>query len=55
MVLKKFVHSESGCADRTLVREMSRLQTEAMILHNMAEQFPLVNLPIEKERNNRYQ
>ena len=44
MVLKELVHGEGGCADRTFVREVRRFQTESMVLHNVAEQFPLVNL-----------
>jgi hypothetical protein len=48
MVLKQFVHSEGGCANRTLVREMSRFQTQTVILHHVTEQFPLMNLIFKK-------
>lgn len=44
MILKEFVHCEGGCANGALVREMRRFQTESVVLHYVAEQFPLMNL-----------
>ena len=44
VVLKQLVLAEGGCADCTLVREVSWLQSLAVVLGNMVQQLPLIHL-----------
>ena len=44
VILEQLVHGEGGRAHGALVRQVGRFQAEAVILDDVTQQLPLVNL-----------